>query len=267
MPAAPCYDELVAPHLSVVIPAYNEEARLPDSLRTVRAFLEAQAYASEVLVVDDGSQDGTAGAVQRAASDWPALRLLRNPGNRGKGFSVRHGMLEAAGEWALFSDADLSAPIEEATLLLEKAAEGFDVVIGARTRDDLIGTHQSAFREAAGKSFNLVMRGATGLPYRDTQCGFKLFRREAAQAVFRRQRLRGFGFDVEILFLAQRLGFRCADIPVRWNNAAGSKVGMFSGLDAFADLARLRWWAATGKYELQEAPVTRGHEEKAGGHR
>lgn len=254
------------PHLSVVIPAYNEEVRLPDSLRTVRAFLEAQPYASEVLVVDDGSQDGTAAAVQQAASAWPALRLLRNPGNRGKGFSVRHGMLEAAGEWVLFSDADLSAPINEATRLLEKAAEGFDVVIGARTQSELIGTHQPALREAAGRFFNVFMRLATGLPYLDTQCGFKLFHRDAAQAVFRRQRLRGFGFDVEILFLAHRLGFRCADIPVRWNNAAGSKVGMFSGLDAFADLARLRWWAATGKYQLEESPVTRGHEEKAGGH-
>jgi hypothetical protein len=158
-------------------------------------------------------------------------------------------MLEASGEWLLFSDTDLSTPIEEVSVLLEKAHAGFDVVIGSRAlRPDLVGVHQSVWREKAGQFFNLVMRLATGLPFRDTQCGFKLVRREAAREIFSRQQIEGFGFDVEILYLARKLGFRAAEVPVRWNNVEGTKVSMFSGLDAFVDLARIRWWDLSGKY-------------------
>jgi glycosyltransferase involved in cell wall biosynthesis len=240
----------VPPFLSVVIPAYNEEARLPDSIRTVEAFLGAQSYTSELIVVDDGSRDGTAAVVERATAQWPGLHLLRNQGNRGKGYSVRRGMLEARGDWVLFSDADLSAPIEEASRLLARAGEDYDIVIGARTQADLIGTHQPVLRELSGKFFNLVMRFATGLPYHDTQCGFKLFRREAAQAIFRQQRMEGFSFDVEALYLANRLGFRATDLAVRWNNVEGTKVGMLNGVRAFIDLWRIRWWEITGVYQL-----------------
>jgi dolichyl-phosphate beta-glucosyltransferase len=239
--------------LSVVIPAYNEASRLPASLKRLRDF--ARSFPSlEVLVVDDGSRDATAEIAEQIGRDWspegPVLRVLRNPGNRGKGWSVRHGMLEAAGEWLLFTDADLSTPIEEVFTLLDKAREGFDVVIGSRAlRPDLVGVHQSILREKAGQFFNLVMRVATGLPFRDTQCGFKLVNREAAKDIFSRQRIEGFGFDVEVLYLARKLGFRAAELAVRWNNAEGTKVSMFSGLDAFVDLLRIRWWDLSGKYD------------------
>jgi len=245
--------------LSVVIPAYNEASRLPASLERLREF--ARNWAScEVLVVDDGSRDSTAeiaGQIGRAWAadgtvDGPVLRVLRNPGNRGKGWSVRHGMLQASGDWLLFSDADFSTPIEEVSTLLEKAQEGFDVVIGSRAlRPDLVGVHQSALRERAGKFFNLVMRVITGLPFRDTQCGFKLVRQEAAREVFSRQRIEGFGFDAEILYLARKLGFRAAEVPVRWNNVEGTKVSLLSGLDAFVDLVRIRWWDWSGKYDAR----------------
>jgi glycosyltransferase involved in cell wall biosynthesis len=241
--------------LSVVIPAYNEASRLPASLERLRAF--ARSFPSmEVLVVDDGSRDATAEIAQQIGRDWspdgPLLRVLRNPGNRGKGWSVRHGMLEAAGEWLLFTDADLSTPIEEVFTLLEEARKGFDVVIGSRAlRPDLVGVHQSLLREGAGKFFNVVMRVVLGLPFRDTQCGFKLVRQEAAREIFSRQRIEGFGFDAEVLYLARKLGFRAAEIPVRWNNMEGTKVSMLSGLDAFADLLRIRWWDLSGKYDAR----------------
>ena len=251
----------MSPYLSVVIPAYNEETRLPDTLNLVRAFCDGKSFAYEVFVVDDGSTDGTATAVERAAASWPALRLLRNPGNRGKGYSVRHGMLEARGEFVLFSDTDLSAPIEETDNMLEKLEEGFDVAIGSRAlRRELIGRHQSIFRETAGQMFNLAVRFATGLGFHDTQCGFKLFRHAAAQAIFSRQRLEGFGFDVEVLYLAKKLRFSVAEVPVRWNHSPGTKVRMLShGLEMLADLWRIRWWDWSGKYESAQPPGVERH--------
>ncbi len=252
----------MSPYLSVVIPAYNEETRLPATLNLVRAFCDGQSFAYEVFVVDDGSTDGTRTAVERAAASWPALRLLRNPGNRGKGYSVRHGMLEARGDFVLFSDADLSAPIEETGKLLEKLSEGFDVAIGSRAlRRELIGLHQSVFRETAGQMFNLAVRLATGLGFLDTQCGFKLFRHPAAQAIFSRQRLEGFGFDVEVLYLAKKLGFSVAEVPVRWNHSPGTKVRMLThGLGMLADLGRIRWWDWSGSYESAQPPVIERHQ-------
>ena len=247
----------MSPLLSVVIPAYNEAARLTATLYAVRAFFQNKPFACEVLVVDDGSSDATSATVERGAASWPALRLLRNPGNRGKGYAVRHGMLEARGDLALFSDADLSAPIEEADKLLEKLAEGFDVAIGSRAlRRELIGRHQSPFREMAGQMVNLLVRAATGLAFHDTQCGFKLFRRAAAQAIFRRQRLEGFGFDVEVLYLARKLGFSAVEVPVRWNHAPGTKVRMVGdSVEMLTDLLRIRWWDLKGKYDSAQAPV------------
>ena len=229
--------------LSVVIPAYNEELRLPATLERVAQYLQGLQRRAEILVVDDGSTDRTAERAGEFARAGAMVRLLKNPGNRGKGYSVRHGMLEAQGEWVLFSDADLSAPIEESDKLLAAAqAGGYDVAIGSRALDrSLIGVHQSIFRENAGRIFNALMRGMTGLPYADTQCGFKLFRRAAAQAIFRRQLLDRFGFDVEVLYLARKLGFRAVEVPVRWNHSEGTRVSMFrDSLDMFLDLWRVR---------------------------
>ena len=234
--------------LSIVIPAYNEEARLPATLQRILAYLAGQNFAFiEVIVVDDGSRDGTAAIVERHA---PKIRLLKNPGNRGKGYTVRHGMLEAKGEWILYTDADLSAPIGELDKLLAAAdQENADVAIGSRALDrSLVGVHQSAFRELSGRAFNLFMRMVTGLPFRDTQCGFKLFRAPAAREIFSRQKLDCFSFDVEDLVIAKSLGCKAIEVPVVWNNVAGTKVSMFSGVQSFLDLIGIRWRAISGKY-------------------
>lgn len=204
-----------------------------------------------MVVVDDGSTDATVGVVEEFCRSHPAVRLLKNPGNRGKGYSVRHGMLEAKGDWILFSDADLSAPIEEMDRLLEAAEEqGAAVAIGSRALDrSLIAVHQSFFRETAGRVFNLFVQSLTGLRFRDTQCGFKLFEARAAREVFRRQRLERFGFDAEVLFIARRLGYRTVEVPVRWSHSEGTKVSMFGdSLNMFLDLLRIRWNQLRGRY-------------------
>lgn len=239
------------PSLTIVIPAYNEERRLPPTLAAVCAYLDARAYPdAEILVVDDGSRDGTAALVEALNLQDPRVRLLRNPGNRGKGFSVRHGMLEARGEWILFSDADLSAPIEELDKLLPAAqAQQAQVAIGSRALDrSLIGVHQSRLRELAGIFLNRVMRIVTGLPFADTQCGFKLFRRDAARLIFPRQQLDGFTFDVEDLFIARVLSIPAAEVAVRWNNVEGTKVGLLVGPQFFLDLALIRYYKLAGRY-------------------
>lgn len=257
--------------LSIVIPAYNEEARLPGTLERVRHYIEQRhaeraAEQAEILVVNDGSQDRTAEVARQFAADagpGVAVRLLENPGNKGKGYSVRHGTLEAQGDWILFSDADLSAPIEECDKLLAAAQSGgFDVAIGSRALDrSLIGVHQSLFRENAGRVFNALMRLATSLPFHDTQCGFKLFRRSAAREIFSRQRLERFGFDVEVLYLAHKLGFSAIEVPVRWNHSEGTKVSMVGdSLDMFLDLWRVRRFDRTGLYDAPGGGVAKNGE-------
>jgi len=237
------------PRLSIVVPAYNEAARLPLTLPQLVGFCE-RIGDTEVLIVDDGSRDTTAELVAEFAKRHPFLRLLRNPGNRGKGYSVRHGMQEATGDWMLSTDADLSSPLEEVSKLqtaVEKA--GAAVAIGSRALDrSLVGVHQAALREWGGRLFNVVMRGATGLPFKDTQCGFKLFRRDAARAIFPRQLLDGFGFDVEDLVIARVQGFKVVEVPVVWNNVEGTKVGALSSARAFSDLAVVRWNQMLGRY-------------------
>jgi dolichyl-phosphate beta-glucosyltransferase len=237
--------------LSIIIPACNEEARLPETLRRIEQyFLQADWSHHEILIVDDGSRDGTVAAATAFAAENSNVRVLRNPGNRGKGFSVRRGMLEARGDWCAFSDADLSTPIGELDKLwCALQRKQADIAIGSRAIDrSLIGIHQPAFREAAGKFFNAVMRLTVGLPIADTQCGFKLFRGDVARQVFPLQTLERFGFDVEILYIAVRHGYRIAEVPVRWNHAEGSKVGMLTGLRAFVELAQVWINAARGRY-------------------
>jgi dolichyl-phosphate beta-glucosyltransferase len=237
--------------ISIVIPAYNEQARLPETLRRVERYLQESGWDfHEILVVDDGSTDLTADAAMSFASSNPNVRVLRNSENRGKGFSVRHGMLEARGEWRLFSDADLSTPIEELEKLWRAVAQGKDkVAIGSRAIDpSLIGIHQPGYRETLGRMFNFVMRIATGLPIADTQCGFKLFHRNVAEEVFPRQLQERFGFDAEVLYIAARRGYGIAEIPVRWNHVDGSKVGMLTGLHAFVELLGIRINSLRGRY-------------------
>jgi len=232
--------------ISIIIPAYNEEKRLPATLSTVKAYLDAASWEfAEVVVVDDGSRDGTVEVARKAG-----VRVLQNSSNRGKGYSVRHGMLEAKGEWTLFSDADLSTPIEELEKLWKAVEqEGAQAAIGSRDLDrSLIGVRQPLFREFGGRFFNLVIRLITGLPFHDTQCGFKLFEGAAAREIFGRQRVERFGFDVEILYIAQRLGYRTLEVPVRWNDVAGTKVKMLGALAAFLDPIKVRWNGITGKY-------------------
>jgi dolichyl-phosphate beta-glucosyltransferase len=238
--------------LSIVIPAYNEENRLPATLARLDSYIAKAPWGeAEVLIVDDGSTDGTAALVEDFANISPAVRLVRNPGNRGKGYAVRNGMLAARGEWVLFSDADLSTPIEEVEKLIAKVREANAAgAIGSRALDrKLVTVHQSAFREYSGRFFNLVMRLITGLPYADTQCGFKLFRRDVAHEVFSRVRIPGFGFDVEALFIAQLRRHTIVEVPVRWANAEGTKVTMLNGLQAFTDLLVVRLHQLRGHYD------------------
>jgi glycosyltransferase involved in cell wall biosynthesis len=233
--------------ISIIIPAYNEANRLPASLVKVREYLSASPWEfAEVLVVDDGSADDTVQVAREAG-----VRVLQNPGNRGKGYSVKHGMLEAKGEWALFTDADLSTPIGEVEKLWRALVdEPAQVAVGSRAVDrSLVGVHQPLLREAVGRVFNAVMRVVTGLPFKDTQCGFKLFQSSAGREVFSRQQLDGFGFDVEVLFIAKQLGFRSLEVPVRWDNVEGTKVSLLLGLAAFVDLLKVRRNGLQGKYE------------------
>jgi len=237
--------------VSIVIPAYDEEKRLPGTLERITSYLKSGSWKfSEVIVVDDGSRDGTVRVAEEFRARVPPVRVLRNPGNRGKGYSVRHGMMKAKGEWTLFTDADLSTPIEELEKLWTAAQEArAQVAIGSRALNrSLIGVHQPFFRESAGKVFNVAARIVTGLPFWDTQCGFKLFEAGAAREIFRRQRLERFGFDVEVLFIARKLGYSTIEVPVRWNDMAGTKVGAATGLAAFLDPLRVRLHQLRGKY-------------------
>lgn len=241
------------PYLSIVIPAYNEENRIGRTLGATFDYLAGQSYGSEVIVVNDGSTDRTAEMVRELSGRFGIdLRLLENPGNRGKGYSIRHGMLAANGEIVLFYDADLSTPTSEIVKVIKPIADGsYDIVFGSRALDrSLIGTRQSFLREFVGRAGNWVQYLFTGLKFRDTQCGFKAFRRETAQAVFPLQQIDGFGFDPEILFIASRQGWRLLEIPVIWNHVEGSKVHVIgSPLKVLLEVMTIRWNQLTGKYE------------------
>ena len=238
------------PDLSIIIPAYNEESRLPETLAKIAAWIRESGRETEVLLVDDGSTDRTAVVAENMRSQLPALRLISNGVNRGKGFSVRHGVLEARGRLALFTDADLSAPIEEAGRLLDAVDGGFDVAIGSRAMNrSLISARQSLFREFAGIVFNTVVRLCLRLPFVDTQCGFKAFQREPCKIIFEQQRIERFGFDPELLYLARHHGLRATEIPVRWAHSPGTKVSMFrDSVQMFADVFIIRWNALAGRY-------------------
>jgi glycosyltransferase involved in cell wall biosynthesis len=237
------------PDLSIIIPSYNEESRLPDTLERIAAYLSDSGREAEVLVVDDGSKDGTAAVADYFRIKLPALRVVSNGVNRGKGYSVRHGMQEARGRVALFTDADLSAPIEEAGKLID-ALDTYDVAIGSRAMDrSLISVHESPFREFAGIIFNKIVRIILWLPFVDTQCGFKAFRRERCSIMFEQQTIDRFGFDPELLYLARHHGLRAVEIPVRWGHSPATKVSMLrDSIQMFIDVFTIRWNALRGRY-------------------
>jgi len=239
------------PYLSIVIPAYNEALRIGSTLEKVRQYAETRNYPCELILVDDGSWDETPQILERFQERYGQARILRNEPNRGKGFTVRRGVLEARGEFVLFTDADLSAPIEETNKLLAALeTSGADAAVGSRALDRrLIGVHQPWRREMAGRIFNLLVRLFTGLKIRDTQCGLKLFRRATTRRAFELQRVTGFGFDPEVLFLIQYLGGKIVEVPVRWNDNPATKVHFLrDSTRMFLDLFVLRWRALTGNY-------------------
>jgi dolichyl-phosphate beta-glucosyltransferase len=237
------------PELSIIIPSYNEELRLPATLESIAAFLPNFSGETEILVVDDGSKDRTAAVAESFRDKLPNLRVVSNGQNRGKGYSVRHGMQEARGQAVLFTDADLSAPIEEAPKLLD-ALKTYDVAIGSRALDrSLISVHESHFREFAGIVFNTIVRVILRLPFVDTQCGFKAFRREKCQIIFEQQRIERFGFDPELLYLARHHGLRTVEIPIRWAHSPATKVNMLrDSIQMFLDIFTIRWNALRGRY-------------------
>ncbi len=238
-----------APELSIIIPAFNEELRLPATLEKIARYIEREQKNIEVIVVDDGSADRTAEVASSFRDKIPQLRVLANGANRGKGFSVRHGSLEARGEITLFTDADLSAPIEEANKLLA-ALKDHDVAIGSRAVDrSLIEVHESVFREFAGIIFNRIVRITLRLPFVDTQCGFKAFRRERCRVIFEQQTIERFGFDPELLYLARRHGLSTVEVPVRWAHSPATKVSMMrDSLQMFLDVVIIRWNAVRRRY-------------------
>ena len=238
------------PVYSIIIPAYNESERITATLESVAAYARQQQWDVEVLVVNDGSRDNTVAVVEQLARAHPFIRIIENPGNRGKGYSVRNGMLQSRGEILLFSDADLSSPIEEAPKLFEALATGADVAIGSRwLRAELQSQRQPLMRQIYGRMFNVALRVLLGLNFRDTQCGFKAFRREAAQRIFPLQKIERWGFDPEILFLARKLGFRTVEVPVRWAHSAGTRLHpLRDGMRMVWEIFRVRWYAITGQY-------------------
>lgn len=239
------------PFLSIVIPAYNEGRRIGKALEKIREYVRLKPFDVEVIAVDDGSMDRTADLLQEALTQFPVMRVLRNERNRGKGFSVRRGILESLGKFILFTDADLSAPIEEADkLLAEIEFTAADAAVGSRALNrTLIGVHQPLFRDFGGRLFNLLVRLLTGLKIHDTQCGLKLFRRASTRRAFELQRVEGFGFDPEVLFLIEHLGGKIVEVPVRWNDDPATKVRFLRDATRMVlDLLRLRSRARTGMY-------------------
>ena len=233
------------PALSLVIPAYNEEARLPATLARVLAWVTRRGDSTEVLVVDDGSQDKTAAIAGKLLAGRG--RVLTGEPNRGKGYAVRRGLLAARGRTVLISDADLSTPIEEHDKLRAALDAGAQLAIGSRALHGSVG--QSPLRQLMGKTFNRIMRGMTGLSIQDTQCGFKLLERAAVRPIVERMVVDRFAFDVELLFLCVRSGLRVEEVPVRWQNAEGSKVGLVGDpLNMLWDVARVRWRYSRGLY-------------------
>lgn len=240
---------------SFIVPAYNESERLAFSLPKILDYVRQQELPSEIIVVNDGSTDNTAEVVRRFMAVNPDVRLVENPGNRGKGYSVRNGMLHATGDVMLFTDADLSSPIHEADKLFAAIRQGADVAIGSRwLQRELQTERQPWYRQLYGRLFNFALRVVLGLKYRDTQCGFKAFTRRAVQTIFTRQRVERWGFDPELLFLADKFEFRTAEVPVEWAHDHRSKINpLRDGMKMMLEMLAVRWNDIKGLYKLPTA--------------
>jgi glycosyltransferase involved in cell wall biosynthesis len=239
------------PHYSIVIPAYNERARIPATLRAVVECIRTRGWSAEVVVVNDGSRDGTDEVVKAFAAQAREVRMLENPGNRGKGYSVRNGLLHSLGNVVMFTDADLSAPIEEAEGLFNAISEGADIAIGSRWLERTRQTiRQPLYRQFFGRCFNGVTRLVMGLHFADTQCGFKAFTRAAAQTVFQLQTIDRWGFDPEILFIALKRNFKIVEVPVSWAHDERTRISYLKdGMRMLQDIAQVRWNALLGRYD------------------
>jgi len=236
---------------SIIIPAYNESQRISASLDRILAYIAEQHWGAEIIVVNDGSRDNTAEIVREYAKTHTMVRLIENPGNRGKGYTVRNGMMQAHGDILLFTDADLSSPIEESKKLFAAIDRGADVTFGSRwLQAELQTERQPIHRQVFGRIFNLLLRIILGLKYKDTQCGFKAFTRKAAHQIFARQTIDRWGFDPEILFLAEKFGYKVAEVPVEWAHDDRSKINpVTDGFKMFVEMLRVRWADMTGKYD------------------
>jgi len=236
---------------SFILPAYNESERLTTSLPKVLEYVSQRQLNSEIIVVNDGSKDDTADIIRKFAEVHPIVRLLENPGNRGKGYSVRNGMLHARGDVLLFSDTDLSSPIYEADKLFAAIRDGADVAIGSRWLQRELQTEpQPLVRQVYGRLFNLGLRMVLGLNIKDTQCGFKAFTRQAAHIIFSRQHIERWGFDPEILFLAKKFKLKTAEVPVEWAHDHRSKISPIrDGLRMGTEVLQVRWNDMQRKYE------------------
>ena len=259
-------ERLERPRISIVIPAYNEGARIGNALRQVLHCVHERGWHAEILVVNDGSKDRTGSIVEEFAQVHPEVRLLNNDHNRGKGYSVRHGVLHAVGEIVMFTDADLSAPMEEAERLFSALDQGADIAIGSRWLERNRQTlKQPLYRQFFGRCFNAITRLVMGLPFADTQCGFKAFRRPVAQTIFQLQRIERWGFDPELLFIALKRGYKIQEVPVTWGHDERSRLSYLKdGIKMLEEIAYIRWEAFAGAYDRKvveftpEWPVVKG---------
>jgi len=237
-------------YLSVVIPAYNEENRIKKTLESIAEFLARQKYQSEVLVVCDGATDKTAEISKSFFGKISNFRVIENKKNRGKGYVTRQGMLEARGEYRIFMDADNSTSLDQIDRFLPFFKEGYDVVIGDRDlKESKIAVHQSRFKEILGDFGNFLIQSLAVPGIKDTQCGFKVFSKEAAEKIFSKMTIDRWGFDIEALALALKFGYKIKNVPVTWINDSNSKVKLSGYINTFVELFKIKWNLLTGKYE------------------
>jgi glycosyltransferase involved in cell wall biosynthesis len=235
---------------SIIVPAFNESSRIGPGLEKALTFVREQHWNVEIIVVNDGSRDDTADIVKRFMLQAPEIRLLENPGNHGKGYSVRNGMLNARGDILLYSDADFSSPIYESVKLIGAIEQGADIAFGSRwLLAETQTRRQSLLRQFVGRAYNVVLHVILGLPYRDTQCGFKAFTRRAAEVIFTRQQIEGWGFDPELLFIARKFGLKMSEVAVEWANDDRSKINpIVDGIKMFFELLTIRISSLSGHY-------------------